>query len=162
MVWSLVGLVQAPVDLVHVLFDLVQAHPLQGGFILVVSRQVVVGPGLGLIGSVWWVFVRRVRRKQVCYSQVAGGLGVGLGVSGRKGAAGYIDTYVIPGVDAWIYSSISELKLSAPSSWGIFEVEIKFFNQGTALLHGGEDGGAQQVTPPCALVGSPGAAELTS
>ena len=34
------------------------------------SRQVVVGPILGLIGSVWSVFVREVRSKQVCYSQV--------------------------------------------------------------------------------------------
>ena len=65
------------------------------------------------------------------------------------------------GVDAWIYSSFSELKLSAPSSWGIFEGENKCFDQGTALLHGGEDGGAREVTPFCALVGSPGAAELT-
>ena len=75
---SLVALVQAPVDLVHVLVNLVLAHPSQGGLILVVSRRVVVGPGLGLIGSVWSVFVRGVRRKQVCFSQVVRGLGVGL------------------------------------------------------------------------------------
>ena len=65
------------------------------------------------------------------------------------------------GVNAWIYSSFSELKLSATSSWGIFEGENKYFDQGTALLHGGEDGGAGEVTPFCALVGSPEAAELT-
>ena len=61
------------------------------------------------------------------------------------------------GVDAWIYSSFSELKLSAPSSWGIFEGENKCFDQGTVLLHGGQDGGAREVIPFCALV----AAELT-
>ena len=43
-----------------------------------VRRQVVVGPGLGLIVSVWAVFVRGVRREQVCFSQVVCGLGVGL------------------------------------------------------------------------------------
>ena len=61
MVWSLVALVQTSVDLVHVLVDLVQAHPPKGGLILVVSRQVVLGPGLGLIGSVWSVFVSGMR-----------------------------------------------------------------------------------------------------
>ena len=65
------------------------------------------------------------------------------------------------GVDAWIYSSFSELKLSAPSSCGISEGEHKCFDQGTALLHGGEDEGAWEITPFCALVGSPGAIELT-
>ena len=81
---GIVVLVQAPVDLVHVLVYLVQAHCPQGGLISVVSRQVVVWPGLELIGSVWSVFVRGVRRKQVCYSQVVRGLGVGLVVSGQK------------------------------------------------------------------------------
>ena len=61
----------------------------------------------------------------------------------------------------YMYSSFSELKLSAPSSWGIFEGENKCFDQGTVLLHGGEDGGAREIIPFCALVGSPGAAELT-
>ena len=56
-----------------------------------VSRQVVVGLDLVLIGSVWSVFVRGVRREQVCYSQVVHGLGVGLIVLGQKGGAGYID-----------------------------------------------------------------------
>ena len=64
------------------------------------------------------------------------------------------------GVDDWIYSSFSEIKLSAPSSWVIFEGENKCFEQGIVLLHGGEDGGAREVTPFCALVWSPGAAEL--
>ena len=81
---ALVALVQAPVDLVPTLVDLFQAHPPQGGLISVVSRQVVVGPGFGLIGAVWSVFVRGVRRKQVCYSQFVRGLGVGLVVSGPK------------------------------------------------------------------------------
>ena len=43
MVRSLVALVQALGDLVHVLVDLVQAHPAQGGLISIISRQVVVG-----------------------------------------------------------------------------------------------------------------------
>ena len=81
MVRSLVALVQAPVDLVHVLVDLVQAHPPQRGLISVVSRQVVVGPVLGLIVSFWSIFVRKMRRKQVCFSKVVGGVGVGLVVS---------------------------------------------------------------------------------
>ena len=41
------------------------------------SRQVVVGPGFGLIGSVWSVFVRGVKRKKACCSQFVRGLGVG-------------------------------------------------------------------------------------
>ena len=52
MVRSLVALVQAPVNLV-------QAHPPQGGLISVVSRQVVVRPGLGLIGFVWVSFCEK-------------------------------------------------------------------------------------------------------
>ena len=51
--------------------------------------------------------------------------------------------------------------LSAPSSWGIFEGENKCFDQGTVLLHGGEEGGARKIIPFYALVGFPGAAELT-
>ena len=50
--------------------------------------EVVVGPGSGLVGAVLWVFVRGVRWKQVCYSQVVRGLGVVLDesvVSGQKG-----------------------------------------------------------------------------
>ena len=54
--------------------------------------------GLWLIESVWSVFVRGVRRKQVCYSQVVCGLGVGLGVSGRKWGAGDIAPHAAPGV----------------------------------------------------------------
>ena len=82
---SLVALVHVPVDLVQVLVDLFQAHSPQGGLQWVVSRQAVVRPILGLIVSVWSVFVRGVRRKQVFYSQVVQGLGVGLVVSGQKG-----------------------------------------------------------------------------
>ena len=42
--------------------------------------------------------------------------------------SGYIDNHAAPGgatvgVNAWIYSSFSEIKLSAPSSWGILEGE---------------------------------------
>ena len=68
LVQALVALVQAHVDLVQALVALVQVHPPQGGLILVVWRQVVVEPGSGLVGAVWWVFVRGVRWKQVCYS----------------------------------------------------------------------------------------------
>ena len=53
-----------------------------------VMRQVVVEPGSGVVGVVWWVFVRGLRWKQVCYLQVVCGLGVGLDasvVSGPKG-----------------------------------------------------------------------------
>ena len=49
MVWSLVALAQALVDLAQVLVDLVQGHSPQVGLISVVSRQVVVGTGLGLM-----------------------------------------------------------------------------------------------------------------
>ena len=53
LVQALVALfVQAHVDLVQVLVALVQANPPQGGLIGVVSRQVVVGPGFGLVGAV--------------------------------------------------------------------------------------------------------------
>ena len=85
LVRAFVALVQAPVDLIQVLVGLVQAHLPQGGLILVVSRQAVVGQGFGFIGSVWSMFVRGMRRKLVCYSQVVSGLGVGLVVSGPKG-----------------------------------------------------------------------------
>ena len=44
---------------------------------------------------------------------------------------------------------------------GIFEGENKYFDQGTVLLQGGEDG-AREVLPFCALVGSPGATEKAS
>ena len=64
------------------------------------------------------------------------------------------------GVDAWIYCSFSEVKLTPPSSWGI-EGENKRFDQGTVLLHGGEDGEAREIIPFCSLVGSSGAAKLT-
>ena len=62
------------------------------------------------------------------------------------------------GVDAWIYSYFSELKIPALSSWGIFEGENKCFDKGTVLLHGGEDE-AWEIIPLCALEGSPGATE---
>ena len=45
----------------------------------------IVGPGSGLVGAVWFVFVRGVRWKQVCYSQVVHGLGVGLNESVASG-----------------------------------------------------------------------------
>ena len=84
MVLSLVALVNVPVDLVQVLVDLVQANSPKGGLQSVVSRQVVVGPILGLVGSGWSVFVRGVRWKEVCYSQVVRGLGVGMVVFGQR------------------------------------------------------------------------------
>ena len=65
------------------------------------------------------------------------------------------------GVGAWINSSSSELKLSASSSWGIYDGENKCFDQGTALLHGGEDGAVWEITLFCVLERSPGATELT-
>ena len=52
LVQALVDLVQALVALVHALVPLVQAHPPQGGLIWLVRRQVVVGPGSGLVGPV--------------------------------------------------------------------------------------------------------------
>ena len=76
LVQALIAVVQAFIDLVQALVALVQVHPPQGGLTCVVRRQVVVGPGSGLIGAVWWVFVRGVRWKQVCYIQVVHGLGV--------------------------------------------------------------------------------------
>ena len=47
-----VNLVQALVALAQSLVALVQAHPPQGGLMWVVRRQVVVGPGSGLVGAV--------------------------------------------------------------------------------------------------------------
>ena len=64
------------------------------------------------------------------------------------------------GVYALIYSPFSELKLPAPSSWGIFEGGNKRFDQGVVLLQGGEDG-ARKIIPFCAPIGSPGATEPT-
>ena len=52
LVQALVALVQALVALVQALFSLVQVHPTQGGLIWLVRRQVVVGPGSGLVVSV--------------------------------------------------------------------------------------------------------------
>ena len=76
-VQDLAAFVQAHVDLVQALVALVWAHPPQGGLIWVVRRKVVVGPGSGLVEAVWWVLVRGVRVKYVCYLQVVHGLGVG-------------------------------------------------------------------------------------
>ena len=81
-------LVQTHVDLNQALVALFQAHPPQGRLILVVRRQVVVGPGSGLVGAVWWVVERGVRWKQVLYLQVVRGLGVGLDESGVSGPEG--------------------------------------------------------------------------
>ena len=61
-------------------------------------------------------------------------------------------------VNAGKFSSSSELKLSAPSSCGIFGGENKCSDQGTVLLHGGE---GRWIVLLCALVVPPGAAELT-
>ena len=52
MVRAVVALFHAPVDLFQILVDLVQAHSPQGWLLSVVSWLVVVGPNLGLIGSV--------------------------------------------------------------------------------------------------------------
>ena len=61
------------------------------------------------------------------------------------------------GVNAVKFSS-SELRLSAPSSCGIFDGENKCSDHGTVLLHGGE---GRRIVLLWALVVSPGAAELT-
>ena len=66
MVQALVVLIHVPVDLGQVLVDLVQAHSPQEGFLSVVSRQVVVGPNLGLIGSVLVVFVKGRGGNSLC------------------------------------------------------------------------------------------------
>ena len=49
------------------------------------------------------------------------------------------------GVDAWISSPFSEIKLPALSSRGIFEGENRFLDQGTILLNGGEDGSQEII-----------------
>ena len=66
LVLALVALVHAPVDQVQVNVDLFQAHSSQGGLLSVVSRKVVVGPSLGLIGFVWSMFVRGRGRNRWC------------------------------------------------------------------------------------------------
>ena len=63
MIWfRLNDLVQARVDLVQALVALVQTHPSQGELIWLVRRQVAMGTGSGLVGAVWLVFERGVRR----------------------------------------------------------------------------------------------------
>ena len=52
LVQALVAIVQAHVDLIQAFVALVQAHPPQGGLIWLVRRQVVMGPGSGLVGAV--------------------------------------------------------------------------------------------------------------
>ena len=88
LVQALVALVQAYVDLVQALVALVQAHTTQGGLIWVVRRQVLVGPGFGLVGAIGLVFVREMRGKQVCYLQVVRRLWVGLDESVVSGPNG--------------------------------------------------------------------------
>ena len=63
--------------------------------------------------------------------------------------------------EAWISSPFSVIKLPAPSSWGIFVGENKCLDQGTVLLHGGEDKAGENIIQFCAPVGSPGATEPT-
>ena len=63
------------------------------------------------------------------------------------------------GVDAWISSSFSEIKLAAPSSCSIFLGKNKCLYQGAFL--GGEDEAGENI-PFCAPVASPGATEPTS
>ena len=46
------------------------------------------------------MFVRGLRRKQVCYSQ-GWGSGVGLVVSSPKGGAGYMGTHAAPRAQQW-------------------------------------------------------------
>ena len=125
MVCALVVLVHVPVDLVQVFVDLVQAHFPQGGLLLVVSRQVVVGQkvlcldgGLGFpkqgffqINQYYYYYsgaklgVDRICLVGVCegvgMEQIWRGLGVGLVVSGQNGGAGQIVTHVAPGVQQW-------------------------------------------------------------
>ena len=60
------------------------------------------------------------------------------------------------GADAWISSPFSEIKLPSPSSCGIFVRENKCLDQGTVLLHGGEDEAGENILF-CVPVGSPGA-----
>ena len=52
LVQALADLDKAHVDLVQALVALVQTHPPQGGLIWLVRRQVVMGPGSGLVGAV--------------------------------------------------------------------------------------------------------------
>ena len=52
LVQALVALVKAHADLVQALVVLVHPHPPQGELIWLVRRQVVMGPGFGLVGPV--------------------------------------------------------------------------------------------------------------
>ena len=47
-----------------------------------------MGPGSGLVGAVWWMFLRGVRKKQVWYLQVMRRLEVGLYESVVSGPEG--------------------------------------------------------------------------
>ena len=59
-------------------------------------------------------------------------------------------------VDAQISSPCSDIKLPALYNLGIFVGENKCFDQGTVLLHGGED---EAGYPVCTPMGTPGAIE---
>ena len=64
------------------------------------------------------------------------------------------------GADALISSPFSKKKLPAPSvQLGIFVRENKCLDQGTVLLHGGEDEAGGNIIQFCAPVKSPGATE---
>ena len=65
------------------------------------------------------------------------------------------------GVDAQISCPFSEINLPAPCSCGIFVGENKFLDQGTVLLHRGEDEAGENIIPFYAPEGSPGAKEPT-
>ena len=63
------------------------------------------------------------------------------------------------GADALISSHFLEIKLPAPFSCGIFVGENKCLDQGTVLLHSGEDDAGENIIPFCAPVESPEAIE---
>ena len=121
-----------------------------------------MGPRSGLVGAVWSVFERWVRRELNRFVRLCRGRGLG----GLKQRCVGPATLILvqghnSGGDARISDPFSVIKLPVPSSCGIFVGENKWLNQGTVLLHGGEDEAGENIIPFCAPVKSPGATEPT-
>ena len=83
-------------------------------------------------------------------------------VQGSRVGWGEAEGLTTVGDEAQISSIFSVIKLPAPwMNCGIFVGEHKFLDQGTVLLHGGEDEAGENIIPFCASVESSRATEPT-